>query len=147
MSDGEAAAAVRRGVELVNESIRYRQDHQDDAAGIQRKVDAIIARHVNNMGDGYVNTSPRAEGLWTAYGFPDREFTIDEQIVDGDAVWTHYTVRGTHLGEWEGHAPTGKEFSVTGVLIQRLNDGKIADDFDLCDHAGLVEQLGITTES
>ncbi len=146
MSDNENKAAVGRGIEMVNEAVRFRQEHPDDAAGIQRNIEAIVARHLNHMGDGYTNTSPRT-GLWTEAGFPDRQFTIDEQIAEGDAVWTRYTVRGTHLGEWEGHAPTGKEFSVTGVLIQRLEDGKIADDFDFYDQAGLVAQLGVTVES
>ena len=146
MSNETNAALIQRGFQMVNEAVRHRQEHPEDTAGIRRNVDAIVARHVNNMGDGYVNTSPRT-GLWSEVAFPDRRFTIDEQIVDGDAVWTRYTVRGTHLGEWDGHAPTGKEFAVTGVLIQRIEGGKVADDFDLYEHAGLLEQLGLTASS
>ena len=59
----------------------------------------------------------------------------------------HDTVRGTHLGEWEGLAPTGAEFTVSGVLIQRIEDGKVAHDFEIYDYAGLPEQLGAVAEN
>ncbi len=142
MSEEANAAVIQLGFQLTNEAVLYRLEHPEDAAGIQRRRDAIVALHVGGMGEGYVNTSPRP-GLWSASGFPDRQFTIDEQTVEENTVWTRYTVRGTHLGEWEGLAPTGAEFTVSAVLIQRIADGKVAADWDLYDRAGLLDQLGV----
>ncbi len=141
MSEEANAAAIQLGFQLVNEAVRYALEHPEDTAGRQRNLDAIVARHVGGMGEGYVDSSPR-EGLWGASEFPDRQFTIDEQTVEGNTVWTRHTVRGTHLGEWQGLAPTGAEFTVSAVLIQRIEDGLVAHDWDLYDHAGLLEQLG-----
>ena len=135
------AASIQRGFRLMNEAVRYALEHPEDTAEIQRRRDEIVAAHVNGMGEGYVDTSPR-QGLWSASGFPDRQFTIDEQTAEGNTVWTRYTVSGTHLGEWEGLAPTGAEFTVSAVLIQRIEDGKVAHDWDIYDHTGLLEQLG-----
>ena len=140
------AAVIQRGFRLVNEAARYAWENPEDTAGRQRSVDAIVAMHVGGMGEGYTNTSPR-EGLWSASGFPDREYTIDEQTVAGNTVWTRYTVRGTHLGEWEGVAPTGAQLTVSGVIVQRLEDGKVAHDFEIYDYAGLLEQLGAGAEN
>ena len=95
MSDNENKAAVGRGIEMVNEAVRFRQEHPDDAAGIQRNIEAIVARHLNHMGDGYTNTSPRT-GLWTEAGFPDRQFTIDEQIAEGGTPSGHATRCAAH---------------------------------------------------
>ncbi len=135
------AAVIQRGFQLTNEAVMYAREHPEDTAGRQRRIDAIVAMHVGGMGEGYTDTSPR-QGLWSASGFPDRQFTIDEQTVEGNTVWTRYTMRGTHLGEWEGLAPTGAEFTVSAVLIQRIEDGKVAHDWDIYDHTGLLEQLG-----
>ncbi len=135
------AAVIQRGFQLTNEAVMYALEHPEDTEGRQRRVDEIVALHVNGMGEGYLDTSPR-QGLWGASGFPDRQFTIDEQTVEGNTVWTRYTVTGTHLGEWEGLAPTGAEFTVSGVAIQRIEDGKVAHDWDIYDHTGLLEQLG-----
>ena len=146
MSEEANAAVIQLGFRLTNEAAQYAREHPEDTAGRQRRIDAIVALHVGGMGEGYVNTSPR-QGLWSASGFPDRQFTIDEQTVEGNTVWTRYTVRGTHLGEWEGLAPTGAEFTVSGVLIQRIEDGKVAHDFEIYDYAGLLEQLGAVAEN
>ena len=146
VSEEANAAVVQRGYQLVNEAVRYAQEYPEDTAEIQRRRGEIVALHVGGMGEGYANTSPR-EGLWGASGFPDRQFTIDEQTVEDNTVWTRYTVRGTHLGEWEGLAPTGAEFTVSGVIVQRIEDGQIAHDFEIYDYAGLREQLGAAAEN
>ena len=98
-SGDDPAAVIQRGFQLTNEAARYALENPEDTAGRQRLVDEIVAMHVGGMGEGYVNTSPR-EGLWAASGFPDREFTIDAQNVDGDNDWTRYTVSGTHKRKW-----------------------------------------------
>lgn len=60
--------------------------------------------------------------------FPDMSFTIEEMIAEGDAVVSRWTWRGTHLGELDGLAPTGKTLVSTGITIFHFADGKIVDD-------------------
>ena len=38
----------------------------------------------------------------------DFDLRIERQIAEGDMVETHWSLRGTHGGELEGTAPTGK---------------------------------------
>jgi steroid delta-isomerase-like uncharacterized protein len=74
--------------------------------------------------------------------FPDMQVTQEDQIVDGDKVVTRFTFRGTHQGELEGIAPTGNQVEVTGITIQRISEGKIAEEWLNYDALGLMQQLG-----
>ena len=74
--------------------------------------------------------------------FPDLKLTVEEQIAEGDLVVTRWTARGTHQGELMGMAPTGKEATVTGITIDRLENGRIAESRTNWDSLGLMQQLG-----
>jgi predicted ester cyclase len=74
--------------------------------------------------------------------FPDWHSTIDDVIAEGDKVVHRITGRGTHKGEWMGIAPTGKQVTVTGNIIYRIDNDKIAEEWFEHDVMGLMQQLG-----
>ena len=74
--------------------------------------------------------------------FPDSHFTIDLEIQEGDVAATHWTVRGTHRGDLPILPATGKTFSVTGISIARVKNGKFAESWNNWDALGLMQQLG-----
>jgi steroid delta-isomerase-like uncharacterized protein len=74
--------------------------------------------------------------------FPDLRFTIQEQIAEGDKIAVRWTLRATHQGEFQGRPPTGKTFTVTGVSLFRLAEGKIQEINVNMDRFGMMEQLG-----
>ncbi len=74
--------------------------------------------------------------------FPDLEGTLEDQTAEGDKVVNRYTGRGTHLGEFVGVAPTGREVELSEVTIFRLRGGKIVEGWDFYDGLGLLRQLG-----
>lgn len=74
--------------------------------------------------------------------FSNTHITIEEQIAEGDAVATRWTGRGTHTGEISGVAPTGKDVTITGTSISRLENGKLIEDHTNWDMLGLLVQLG-----
>ena len=75
--------------------------------------------------------------------FPDMKLTIEEQLAEGDSVVTRWRAGGTHRGELMGIAPTGKRVSVQGVVISRVKNGQLADDFESYDVQGMLRQLGV----
>ena len=77
-------------------------------------------------------------------GFPDLRLTIEDQIAEGDMVATRWTARGTHAGEFQGIAPTGREIRVAGTDIDRIIDGKTVECWAQVDELGLMQQLGVT---
>jgi serine phosphatase RsbU (regulator of sigma subunit) len=73
--------------------------------------------------------------------FPDLRISIDDQIAGEDKVVSHGTIRGTHLGEFRGMAPTGKEREIKGMAIFRFSEeGKVVESWDSYDQLSLMRQ-------
>jgi steroid delta-isomerase-like uncharacterized protein len=112
-------------------------------------LDEIIAKDHVSTGPGTLPGLPTGpEGqkqLVTVYrnAFPDVHFTIDEQIAEGDKVVTRWTGRGTHKGELLGIPATGKSSTVTGIAVDRIVNGKIAESWGIFDQFGMMQQLGV----
>jgi steroid delta-isomerase-like uncharacterized protein len=75
-------------------------------------------------------------------GFSNARITVDEQIAEGDVVATRWTGKGTHDGEIAGVAATGKEVTITGLTISRLENGMLVEDRSVWDTFGMLVQLG-----
>ncbi|HEX4469145.1 MAG TPA: ester cyclase [Gemmatimonadaceae bacterium] len=74
--------------------------------------------------------------------FPDLHFTVDDQIAEGDKVCVRYRFQGTHLGAFHGMPPTRKRIGYSGILIYRILNDKIAEQWTEFDLLGFLEQLG-----
>jgi predicted ester cyclase len=59
--------------------------------------------------------------------YPDLKIEIENQVSEGECVVTSYTVTGTFMEEWLGLKPTGKPITFTGVNVDRIREGKIAE--------------------
>lgn len=57
--------------------------------------------------------------------FPDIKAEIQQQIVDGDRVATHWIFSGTHQGTFYGIPATGKPVRFQNVSIARVKDGRV----------------------
>jgi predicted ester cyclase len=66
--------------------------------------------------------------------------TIENQIAEGDWVVTCITAKGIHKGKWLQIKPTGKLVSFTGVNIDKIIGGKIAE------HGGAANLLNSLLE-
>ncbi|MCL7455379.1 MAG: ester cyclase, partial [Anaerolineae bacterium] len=81
--------------------------------------------------------------MWNA-AFDGTEFTIEDQIAEGDRVATRTTLSAVHSkGDWQGVPPTGKELEVSGISVERIRDGKIAERRVAGDWLGIMQQLGL----
>jgi steroid delta-isomerase-like uncharacterized protein len=78
--------------------------------------------------------------------FPDLRVTVEDLIAEGDRVAAHLRFRGTHLGELDGIAPTGRRVDCTGIVVSRIEEGKIAEDWANFDDLGMMQQLGLIPE-
>ena len=78
--------------------------------------------------------------------FPDLRLTIEDIIAEGETVVARWSCRGTHKGDLNGIAPTGKQFHITGASIARFTNGKMFEGFVNWDALGLMQQLGVVPE-
>lgn len=79
--------------------------------------------------------------------FSERHFTVDEMIAEGDTVATRTTLRGVHTGVFQGHPPTGKAMTATGLTLERIKDDRIVERWFSFDTAHVLHELGLTTPS
>ena len=75
--------------------------------------------------------------------FPDLDFTIDNQIAEGDTVSAVATMTGTHRGDFMGVPATGKKVTVQTVDIGRVRGGKFSEHWGLVDVPSMMSQLGV----
>jgi hypothetical protein len=61
----------------------------------------------------------------------------------GDLVVTRWTTKGTHRGKYQGHEPTGKKMTVTGIAIERIVNGQIVEGWMEKDNLDQMRQLGL----
>ena len=132
---------------------------QDNAAIVRGFADEVITRGDIEAAAQYVwedvieqvplpGQGPGLEGLKDILramrtGFPDIVFSIQEQIAEGDKVASRFEWTGTHNGEFLGIPATGRPVRVWGIVIDRLEDGRIKDTRIIMDTLGLMGQLGV----
>jgi predicted ester cyclase len=76
-------------------------------------------------------------------GFPDLKATIEDQIAEGDILASRQTITGTHKGEFQGIAPTGKKVEITVTVMGRIANGKMVESWVNMDALGMMVQLGV----
>jgi predicted ester cyclase len=74
--------------------------------------------------------------------FPDIQSSEEDIIAEGDKVVVRRTFRATHRGEFMGVAASGKAVTFTGIFIDRITGGKIAEQWVAFDAMGLMRQIG-----
>ena len=75
--------------------------------------------------------------------FPDMRMTIEDLIAEGDKVVNRTTFSGTHRGEFQGIAPTGKRVTISSISVSRIANGKVVEDWTVLDMLGMMQQLGV----
>lgn len=107
--------------------------------------------------DDYVNHDPSSppggwphgpQGFHAVSGtyrgaFPDLQFTIEAQVAEDDRVVTRWSARGTNNGSLAGMPPTGRSVVVSGISIERIAGGKVAESWVNFDQMGMLQQLGV----
>jgi steroid delta-isomerase-like uncharacterized protein len=79
--------------------------------------------------------------------FPDVRFTADVIVATEDRVAVRWTATGTHEGELQGIAPTGRPIVFTGINVYRIDCGQIVEGWSEPDSLGLLRQLGVVPET
>ena len=131
---------------------------QDNSAIVRRFVDEVINQGKMGSAEEFVwedvveqvplpGQGPGLEGLKDVLrgmrsAFPDIDFSIKEQVCEGDKVVSRFEWTGTHKAEFMGVPATGRQVRVWGVVIDRLKAGRIKDTRILMDALGLMMQLG-----
>jgi steroid delta-isomerase-like uncharacterized protein len=110
-----------------------------EAAGDYVADDVVEQAPFPGQGPGLAGLKDVLRGLFAV--FPDMRWVIEEQIAEGDKVLTRFIWTGTQSLEFLGVAATGRSVSVWGMVVDRIDDGRIKDTRILMDLLGLMQQL------
>jgi predicted ester cyclase len=114
-----------------------------------RDWDAVTAL----FADDYVNHDPppgagsdRDGQLGAMQGliatFADAQAVATHVVAEGDLIVVRDKVRGRHVGEFAGIAPTNREIEGQFIHVYRIVDGKIAERWGVFDATDVATQLG-----
>jgi len=130
----------------------------DNAAIARRWAEAAFIQHDLDAAARFV--APDWIGHWAGVGeehgvegfkrlagaylraFPDLQITVHDVLTDGDKVVRRVSFTGTHQGPFLGIPPTGRAVRGEGIVILRIADGKIAEEWEMSNLLGLLQQLG-----
>jgi steroid delta-isomerase-like uncharacterized protein len=82
-------------------------------------------------------------GMLLHSAFPDITFSIEELMAVEDRVITRFIIRGTHEGEFQGIPATGNKIEHSGIMITRIDNGKIVEEREEVDRLGVMMQIGM----
>jgi predicted ester cyclase len=63
----------------------------------------------------------------TQIAFPDLHHAIADLVVEDNKVAMRYTGSGTHQGDFDGKAATGKRLNYEGIVIFHMKDNRVAE--------------------
>lgn len=115
---------------------------------VRRLIEEVLnAGRLEVIDELYTPRLAPAARRWIApfrASFPDVHMEVVALIAEGDTVVGRFRCAGTHLGEWRGHAPTGRRFTaIDEVSFFRFADGQIAQAWGIEDTLKRLEQLGL----
>jgi predicted ester cyclase len=75
--------------------------------------------------------------------FPDFQYTIDDEVAEGDRVVHRLTGSGTMKGDFQGMKASGKKATWQEMHIGRIDgEGQIVEHWAVVDQVSMLTQLG-----
>jgi len=105
-------------------------------------VDAYIENDpFPGQGNGRSDLKARVAALLEA--FSPCTFTIEDVVAESDRVVVRWSSSGTHSGSFMGMPPTNRSYTISGIDIHRLTDGRMAEHWHVVDQLSQLQQLGV----
>ena len=101
--------------------------------------------HHNNDADLTLAQFKRG-AAWLRAGMPDFHLVIEDMLAEADKVAVRFVGRGTHLGSLYGETPTARSVALHGMVVYRLRDGAVMEDWETADEHDLMKQIGAVAQ-
>jgi steroid delta-isomerase-like uncharacterized protein len=116
----------------------------------QREIDLVDQLAVEDyiehdpfpgQGNGRADLKARVQAILSA--FAPLQFRLEDLVAEEDQVVVRWSQTGTHTGAFMGIPASGREFTIAGIDIHKLRDGRMAEHWHVVDLYGLLMQLGV----
>jgi len=117
---------------------------RDDTAEAAARTADYIAHAPDS-----IQTAALDSGAWVEFlgvfleGFPDLHLEVRDSVADDRTVAQRILFTGTHTGSFRGLPPTNRRVRFSGLEINRMVDGRVAEHWFQMDSVTLFEQLGL----
>lgn len=120
---------------------RYYQEAMGDLAGIADVVTADFVDH--HFPPGLPPGPDGVRQFFQAVGgaFSDMKIDIAFLLAEGDKVDCHFAFVAKQTGEFAGIKPKGNAIRLPAISTFRIQDGKLAEAWEIFDSASLFEQM------
>jgi len=117
---------------------------RDDAAEAAARSAGYIAHAPDSIEIAALDSDAWVEFLGVFLeGFPDLHIEVLDSSADDGMVAQRMLFTGTHSGTFRGLPPTGRQVRFSGLEINRMVDGRVAEHWFQLDSVTLFEQLGL----
>ena len=117
-----------------------------DLGVVDELVDGKCVSRDPIMGETTGTEALKAQIQGYRSAFPDLRLDINDLVVSADKVVAVWTATGTHRGAVFGEAPTGKAFSVRGIDVHRIRNGKIVEHGGQWDTLKFLQNIGLVRQ-
>jgi steroid delta-isomerase-like uncharacterized protein len=126
---------------------RFAEQRYDNPTNFEELLAPDVIYHRSVSTD--IITAAEAEQRAAEFkaAFPDVHVTVEFATANDDTASVVWVAEGTHEGEFDGVAPTGRRATWEGISILRIECGRVVEFWNQTDALGLREQLGIITEA
>lgn len=146
----------RAGLELYAQSVETHAPQRHKAI-VQRFIQDVFNRqnpgavvdtcakqyawHGGAMGEARGLAAFQSVLISLFHAFPDLEVEVLDCVAEADRVIVRFLMRGTHLGEFQGVAPTFRRISGGGTSTFRLEDSRLVEEWWQADLLVLLQQM------
>jgi steroid delta-isomerase-like uncharacterized protein len=130
MEESPNKALIRRWIAFANSGFQ---------GDFMQFIAANFVGHVGPVNMGFAELEQAERDLCAA--FPDINHSIDDLIAEGDRVVLRTTAHATHRGEFQGVPRTDRHVEFTGLVVYRIENGRIAECWGEIDFLRLMRQL------
>lgn len=88
----------------------------------------------------------REQAIGTFALFPDLKFKNEDVIAQGDRVVVRWSSTSSFTGAMGSVKGDGHAVTVSGISIMRIENGMIAESWDIVDRMTMFKQMGFTLE-
>jgi predicted ester cyclase len=118
-----------------------------DSGNVDAMDELVTEDYLDHSPPPFPGLPPGREGLKQAFRIfwnatPGRH-VIEDQVAEGDRVVTRLTAYGRHEGDLPGIPRTGNELRMTGTVIHRIENGRLAEKWSDKDVLAFLQQLEV----
>jgi steroid delta-isomerase-like uncharacterized protein len=141
-SDMTKTGGNLRSVSVMQAVHKFYQVYNDHNTSSWEQV--MAPSYVGHVNGQTIPSREVGKGFVTALlsAFPDIHYSIEDALEVGDRAAVRWSATATHTGNFFGLAPTQKKVSLIGITLFRVENGQVAELWDVWDEAGLMKQLG-----